>query len=58
MLLTAPEASLFTDHEKTIETVQFFNNVETVIDTASYTSLLDAKGRMPSKYSIGGADSF
>ena len=42
-------------HEKTIETVQFFNNVETVIDTASYTSLLDAKGRMPSKYSIGGA---
>jgi len=51
----APEANLFTDHEKTVETVQFLNSVETVIDTASYTSLLDAKGRMPSKYSIGGA---
>jgi len=51
----APQANLFTDHEKTVETVQFLNNIETVIDTASYTSLLDAKGRMPSKYSIGGA---
>jgi len=51
----APEVNLFTDYEKTVETVQFLNNVETVIDTASYISLLDAQGRMPSKYSIGGA---
>jgi len=51
----APEVNLFTDYEKTVETVQFLNNIETVIDTASYTSLLNAQGRMPSKYSIGGA---
>jgi hypothetical protein len=51
----APEANLFTDYEKTIETVQFLNNIETTIDTASYTSVLDATGRMPSKYSLGGA---
>jgi len=51
----APEANLFTDYEKTVETVQFLNNIETAIDTASYTSVLDAKGRMPSKYSLGGA---
>ena len=51
----APEVNLYTDYEKTVETVQYLNSVETVIDTASYISLLDAQGRMPSKYSIGGA---
>ena len=51
----SPKAKLFTDSERTIETVQFLSNVETVIDTASYTNQLDAQGLMPSKYSIGGA---
>jgi len=50
----APEANLYTEHEETVETLLFLNNVETVSDT-TYSSLLDAKRRMPSKYSLGGA---
>ena len=51
----APESLLLTDYEKSIETVQLLSSVETVIDTSSYINVLDAEGRIPSKFSAGGA---
>lgn len=51
----SPSSTLYTDYEKTVETVQLLSSVETVIDTASYISLLDAEGRIPSKMSGGGS---
>ena len=41
--------------EKTVENVQLLSSIETVIDTASYINELDAEGRIPAKFSAGGA---
>jgi hypothetical protein len=51
----SPETLLYTDYEKTVENVQLLSSIETVIDTASYINELDAEGRIPSKFSAGGA---
>ena len=51
----SPESLLFTDYEKSVENVQLLSSIETVIDTASYINELDAEGRIPAKFSAGGA---
>ena len=51
----SPETLLYTDYEKTVENVQLLSSIETVIDTASYINELDAEGRIPAKFSAGGA---
>ena len=51
----SPESLLYTDYEKSVETVQLLSSIETVIDTASYINKLDAEGRIPAKFSAGGA---
>ena len=51
----SPKSMLYTDYEKIVETVQLLSSVETTIDTASYINKLDSEGRIPSKFSAGGA---
>jgi len=51
----SPETLLYTDYEKSVENVQLLSSIETVIDTASYSNELDAEGRIPAKFSAGGA---
>ena len=51
----SPGSLLYTDYEKSVENVQLLSSIETVIDTASYINTLDAEGRIPAKFSAGGA---
>ena len=50
----SPSSILYTDYEKAVETVQLLSNVETVIDTAFYSSF-EGEGVMPSRWSAGGS---
>ena len=54
----ATSSTLYTDYEKIVETVQLLSSVETPIDTAFYVNTIDAKGRIPSKWTAGAGIAF
>lgn len=51
----ATESNLYTDYTKVVETVQLLSGVETAVDTAYHVNIIDAPGKVPSRWTAGGA---